>query len=530
MPHRTIDVLWLIPAGLALSLWLSHLLFFDTGFAVWDPSDQMDLAQLARNISEGKGFVSSVSRPLEQRFTPGLPHPELARGPGLPLLLGSFMALFGENRSVLLLPLGLLHAICAASTALFAHLLTRDRIVGILAGILYASSPLALLYATNVSVEIPYATLILLSLLFFQWAPTGHLPQVTAWIVAGFFLGLASTFRFSAAFFLPALLLPRLILTRESPRKKGSFLLWTLLGLSLPLVPLLLRNIIATGHFTSPVYRYTPLLSPGVPQGYALWCSLTLPEPPPLIPDLTSAWTSLIQAVRLLPKVTSARIWLAGLAGIFLLARRQNAWLLALAILFTVHLGTSILVGHPSLRYGSFLLPLICALAGVTAGTLVRLLPGRCMGMAILLGSLFLTWPWIPSASQRETARWARQTDPYRQATRWVSQHLPPGATILTDIPWPLAWYGNYQACWLTRRPGEVKDLIEFLDLDAIVLTDLHTQGCIGWTEEWVTILNRPAWATYMLPGTWESLPQEEENMKILILKPSHLFSSVPVD
>ena len=109
MPRRTIDVLWLIPATLALSLWFLHLLFFDTGFAVWDPSDQMDLAQLARNISKGKGFVSSVSRPLEQRFTPGLPHPELARGPGLPLLLGSFMALFGEKRAFLLLPLGLLH-------------------------------------------------------------------------------------------------------------------------------------------------------------------------------------------------------------------------------------------------------------------------------------------------------------------------------------------------------------------------------------------------------------------------------------
>ena len=103
-----------VKVGVALLGFLAFAVFYDIRqFRNFSTQEAMDQAQLARNVSEGKGYTTSFVRPLSfyllQRQMEGREsgaailkgnHPDVANPPVFPLLLAGWMKVLPDRKSV----------------------------------------------------------------------------------------------------------------------------------------------------------------------------------------------------------------------------------------------------------------------------------------------------------------------------------------------------------------------------------------------------------------------------------------------
>src|SRR5262245_11166229 len=100
-------------AGLALTLLAGALLLFlyyHAQFPGLKNPDALDFAQLGRNLSAGRGFVTSILRPLA--LTHGgnaLAQPDVTHGPLYPFLLALAFGAFGARDGVVAFISGLFY-------------------------------------------------------------------------------------------------------------------------------------------------------------------------------------------------------------------------------------------------------------------------------------------------------------------------------------------------------------------------------------------------------------------------------------
>lgn len=97
-------------AALILGFLTLAVIFDMRGYKAFGTQEAMDVGQLARNISEGKGFTTDFIRPvsvhlLQKRQGEGVPvlrepHPDLANPPVYPLILSGFMRVTNLNYDI----------------------------------------------------------------------------------------------------------------------------------------------------------------------------------------------------------------------------------------------------------------------------------------------------------------------------------------------------------------------------------------------------------------------------------------------
>ena len=111
-----LHLVWLVPCFLVFAF------YFQTNFRTLHMPESMEAAQLARHISQGHGYTTSLLRPFALHAgAPATAQPELVHPPLYPVLLAvAFNLLAPEDRTV-----ALVSTLCGLLTALLAYLIAR---------------------------------------------------------------------------------------------------------------------------------------------------------------------------------------------------------------------------------------------------------------------------------------------------------------------------------------------------------------------------------------------------------------------
>jgi len=539
---------WIALGVLFSMVWLFRVTVAWQGFAAWDSSDECDYAQLARNVSRGWGVVTSCSRPFELCIFPSIPHPELTRGPGLPILLGMSLKLFGEREMSLLLPIGGLYVLTVLLVGHLTQRLTDSFLAGLCASFLYGFSHLALLYSSSVGVEIAQAFFVISAVRVCLVCK----PSNTSFLWQGFFLGCGTWFRFSVVLLAPGLFCMGGV--RWEGRKtlrRGMMLCLGLLGSVLPLLGHNLKN---TGYIFSPVYRYSCMATPGALEGYAVWCRLSLPkERPSFLERLpTNGWRGIQTAAYSFRTLCVTRSWtdiasttdpnrngwaraqgllwcLCLLTGSVWIAIKRPGFGVGVLLLGSSHLLASAFLGFCHLRYWFFLYPVLCVLAVLPwLGPQGWLAPWRVSrspwGISSFVGSLLvlcLVWPLFPLGRQLEQAKAYRRGNPFPEVASVVRSRVQQDAVVCTDVAWQTTWFGDVRTVWLPYQASDFSDLEALVPVDLLVLTNLWTPQLVGWNRTWHDLLESPQRAEALLGGSWRSAVIQRGRLRIALFERS---------
>ena len=251
--------------GVAFGAWLSA--HRDLPWALFS-GDEMEYAEIARRIADGRGFTTGIIFPVEIAWGVHEEHPSLLRPPLWPLVLSAAFRVAGPNEVAAHVAVML----CLLATVAVVFALGRrlsGLVCGTVAGLAVGLSPVLLLHAVLAGTEILLALWI--ALVFYALAS----ERDPFW--PGLVCGLAYLTRYNGA-----LLLPVVLLTLARRPLQLAPLARCVLGFVLVCLPWWARNFAVTGEPFFSLYNL------------ALWVT---PEPTPqngsllymIEPDLTSA-------------------------------------------------------------------------------------------------------------------------------------------------------------------------------------------------------------------------------------------------
>jgi hypothetical protein len=204
---RTMKTRWLILIIILFAgcVWYANYSLHFNGF-MWN--DSQDYNQMARNVYEGKGFSTSVLRPISFSIFDYLPHPEYTRPPLYAYLLALCYRMFGVNDPAAVLVDGIFFVVFAIATYLYAMEYSKSRLSAVLITALLICSPWVLVMSIQGSTDIVFAALFMLFLYLF--ARFYERPAL-----AGLLAGLLYLVRWNAVFIVGAF-----ILTEYNPFKE----------------------------------------------------------------------------------------------------------------------------------------------------------------------------------------------------------------------------------------------------------------------------------------------------------------------
>ena len=232
------------------------------GFGSLADPTAMDTAQMARNISEGKGFVTNQVTPLSLYMSSGYgPHYDVTNPPLYPLVLATIFAGFGANdAAVLSASLGFF-----ALATLMVFLLARRHFsptVAALAAVLFSSQFEMVKQALSGTSALMAA--FMMAWMWYVLTAPGE-RGLRHYMKAGALFGLCCLTHYGCGLLLPATLI--YILFRAKRRNKLSAALFVV-GVLIVVSPWLVRNAL-TAH--NPFYTasiYDVLINTGYYPGF----------------------------------------------------------------------------------------------------------------------------------------------------------------------------------------------------------------------------------------------------------------------
>ncbi|MFP6639991.1 MAG: glycosyltransferase family 39 protein, partial [Myxococcota bacterium] len=259
--------------------------------------DERNYAEIGRRVATGRGFTTGVIYPIEVDWGVDEAHPSLLRPPLWPLVLAGAFTLGSADEVTAHLVVGLCFVItCLLTYAIGASL--RGPLVGLIAGVTAAATPMFSKYAMLAGTEMLLALWIALATLLFVRKANPF------WI--GCVCGLAYLSRYNAGVLLIASLL---FLPANRPRWKPYAL--CLAGFVLACAPWWLRNAVVTGNPFFSLYTSTLWAGPGLLPGKVLW----MLDPPDvsIMHPLMRAYDSMAPALAAWPVPASNLVAFIGL-------------------------------------------------------------------------------------------------------------------------------------------------------------------------------------------------------------------------
>jgi 4-amino-4-deoxy-L-arabinose transferase-like glycosyltransferase len=465
-------------------------LYYGLMFPGLTNADALDFAQIGRSLVEGRGFSTSVIRPLTLPMGTDLLHlPDTTHGPLYPFCLALGFGIFGVKDSTVALVSGTFFLL----TIPLVYLLgcrVGNKTVGRLAAIVFTANALNLEYAVSglhISLYIFLTTALFLILhRLATFAYDREKPRNAPLPKGAFFLsGLLTGLLYLAdpvffwvipvAFFVVAIL--------PTP-KRG-------VGITLFLVPLLLtagtwmlRNgMVANNPFFgsrgSEVWMNTPIYP-----GNAAYRML----PEEFVPGVT-----LLNAV--------VRKMFLNASQILLMFPQINAsWMLAFflpSLLFRFPdaasnlIRNSLLIAFLALFFGMMVfglqMPLFASVVpsmlAFAAAYMIHLLheskPDRhAMVMLTSLVAFLIACPLLTDLLVAE------RTPPIRsiETAKWLGQTADRRDAVFSDQPWIVAWYANRPAVWLPATDKKTDDIrAKYPQIRWLFLTEQSRTYSEGW-------------------------------------------------
>ncbi len=437
---------WLLPV-LIIQMW-----FFRTHFRGLRAAEAMDAAQVGRHISEGHGFTTSFLRPLSIAIVGKVNgHPDLYNAPLQPLLLSIAFNL-GTSSDRVVAALATLFGLLTAFMAYLLGARLLDWRAGALAAVVVSMS--AGLLQSNISGTNTTLLAFLIGLLFYLVLT--HRGTLRRSMVCGGISGLACLTEYVALML--ALPVAGLLFLPSRPARARHVGLFVA-GLVIVVLPWLIRNQIVAGSPFATLKSYSIAM---YGDSYPSTSLYRLPSRDGIAPlTFVSGHPSEV-AKKLLVNLASLQSSLPGTYGLVLFALFAMSLFLDLGstaanrMKWGVAIGIALMaagaaIGEPRLDPIYALLGPIAAL-GTTAFFVALEARGlsRSMVSAATAGVLALAaLPWVLSALPTSA-----DDRPESRSLDYLSRSLPPGAVVLTDKPWAVAWHSDRIAVWLPQAPA----------------------------------------------------------------------------
>lgn len=473
---RTTALSWCL--ALAASIYLAVRLapIVDDLHAVGD-YDTAEYYAVARNLARGDGLTD----PVRWHHLGDSPH--VVRPAGdyhsafWPLVLGTFMAVFGHSQRVALwivFALGLL--LPPLLFFLARRLDPRSQWVApTFAAVVVAS--LGRLHPTLVSPDITLAYQLSTMGGLFAWMTLGDSPR--ARVLAGFLLASPLYFR-GEGFVGVAAVLPVMLFAKETWRVRSKRIGAVLAGAAIVWLSIGLYSLVAVGDFT-PKPRSATLVMTSYADIFAMTTE----------PSFDTWWaqgaaqlwsvraTTLAQHLdAIYTQLPLGLMVLAGVGTVIALVRRNGrAIAVALFVVLTVVVPIALVPIVASRdRVALNVAPPLVVLAGVALAELDARIPKRFVAWApaAALGLVCVAWhapfAWHPSGKLRSFVQFSR---PAIYDT--IAQHVPAGSVVIAEDPWHAAIHLDVGAAHIPGdgRAGIVR-AIEVYEPD-FVLTIVNT-------------------------------------------------------
>lgn len=485
LKFEDIKILLLLIITAAAVWYLNYVVHFNGFF--W--SDSHDYNQMARNLFEGKGFSTSVLRPISFLDYKILPHPEYTRPPLYPYCLAAAYHIFGVNDTAVAVVNGFFYVCFVAATFFFCRQFSGSALTALAVTATAGLSSWFLSMSIMGSTDIVFAALFMIFLYFYM-----KLPQKPFFI--GLLTGILYITRWNAVFIAAAI-----VLTEYNPifqwrrwKKTAAFGAGVILTAS----PVLLRNMFLQGAAMSSINSAGFISGGESLPGYFYIAQLT----PVSVWEFirTHPWEIFyadISKFRMLledfPADYGVPMLMLMLGGAFVTFRQDNRLRVKRLIIITALIQTVMLVlTNAEPRYYGFLVP---ALVLFVFDFFKQRQSARIEYIAYVLCFLLVV------ASSAGFWKTGKTDNRYKILAGEIKAETAKDDVIISDMAWAISWYGDRRTVWLTYDPASL-DVISkaipikyaFISLETVYHPLLRYKDKV-WQN---LLLNR---GTYTVPG-----------------------------
>lgn len=468
---------------LALIWYANYSLHFNGFF--W--SDCHDYNQMARNIYEGKGFSTSVLRPIHFQSFLTLPHSEVTRPLGYPYMIAGSFLLFGPNDFAVVIINGFFYILLVISTFLLSIELLGNRLMALMVASCIAFSSFFLRMSIIGSSDIVYAALVVL--FFYIYVKYPEKTFIHGLIVGGLYLTRSNT-----VFLIAALL----VVDYNPFKQKGNLKRMAVFagGAVLTALPLLVKNIISFAEMIPSVN--TAALNTRSFPGFTYWVQLDKIStwnfintyPGEFYEKLVVSFWGLLKDFRNTFEVISLGLMIL---GIFLPLKNEFHRRLRRIIVLTILIQTLVIISVVSseARYYMFLIPFLISFVFIYLNSINRknIKFSICaIILAMVIISSFQFW------------REPKQINYYKILGDSVRSMTKVDDTIASDMAWGISWYAERKAVWLPYDSNTLHKISKTIPIDYVFLSiDLSRPFALYKDNIWQHLFFRDG--SFEVPG-----------------------------
>lgn len=437
--------------------WANYSWHFD-GFIL---NDYHEYCQIARNFAEGKGYSTSVLRPIAYQFFQTLPQPEVTRMPLYPFFLSLFFRAFGASDGIVVLFNSIFYTVLIIVIFLIALELSRSLLLSLSAAMMTAFMEANIKFTVTAEPNIFFAAAFAG---FFYY----YLLKPDKTFIHGMLLGLLHLIRANTMFVMAGFLV--LLFFRRGPyRQRITKMGMLAAGIFVALAPYWIRNYLVVGKPFFSLYTYSLLLFTDAYPLYTIWTQVTNVDPaayalshPAELMQKSYQFLQFLLSGSVAFYKPSILIMVA--IGTFIRFRDSRLRFIKWTCLVSIVIQTLLLLPvGPVPYYYMFFFPLLITVALVNAQSLLK----RAMPAALVLVTVIFISTTVPYWKS------APQSNRFREIGRQVASITAKDAIILTDIPWEVAWYADRKTVWLPYDLATLKLISRTLKPDFILLTGL---------------------------------------------------------
>lgn len=431
--------------------------------------DAMDYAQIAKNVSHGKGFTTSFIRPVSLRYSNSYEnHPELTNPPFYSLYLSFILKLFdapsvmkGElDQKIIIFGSGIFYILSIPLFLILAHRLVSNT-VAYLSVFFYVTNILVLKQSISALPDTFLCFTFLLFLVALSYYDGQNMFQP---VIIGMFLGICYLTRYSYGMFAFPLCFYFFIRARKF--KIVHVVLFALTFLVV-ISPWLVRNYRITGNpfFTLEWFKYKMFSEPF--PGNLIWRSYVesiFQIKFPVFFILRKLGTGInVNYIGLLSLLGTILTPFA-IVSYFFMENKTRFDKLRWIILafFAVQFIISSVFRPGANSFFPFVPFFIIAAVYLFIGLLDRKKLNPFLRLGII--SLFILLNLAPTAFAFLPKLFNENR--YRQPKLYwednvleVAKSINKDAVIISDIPWATAWYGGITSIWVPWGDGDYKDM-----------------------------------------------------------------------
>lgn len=489
---------WLLALAMLAGPPLLLFLYTRVMFVGLTNPDALDFAQLGRNLSAGRGFVTYILRPLALTEGGGNPmaQPDVTHGPLYPFLLALAFGAFGARDGVAMAVSGLFYLV-TIPVVYRLGLRVFGRAVALLTALIFTFNALMLEYAASglhITLYVFLATALLLMLYEVADWSRRHSADFrtpaprTALLLAGMTAGCLYLTDLIFFWVLPVVLGFAVWLCR--PRWKET-LPWFVLPLAILVLPWMVRNAVTAGN---PVFGL---------RGLELWMHtdrypgftayrLMLPDLAPGVGVFRDVLKKILlgagEVIQAFPQITASWVlafFLPGLLFRFADPAANTLRRIVMGCFLALFVGTLIFSIQMPLFVSTIPAMLIFSVAFLLhLARQAQLSPGST-GLVIGLVAIGVGYPLLTDLAGSKPRTLAEAP-----AARLLGERSRPNDVALSDQPWIVAWHADRPAVWIPVSDARTAQLRErFATTRWLFLTEMVRGYSANWLRVYDTFL-----------------------------------------